>query len=108
MKKLILFETILIIFFVLAWNVSKADKVNLLGFGTQDCGAVVTAYDTDTMNELVYSSYITGVISGMLIESYTFTTFSSSAIIQETMNNCRNNPLKQFMKAIEETFLKIN
>lgn len=108
MRKLIIFEIILILFFVLAWNASKADKVNNLGYGTLDCGRVVSDYDANSTNELALNSYIVGVISGMLIQSNTFTEFSTDAIMQETINNCRNNPLKILMRAIEETFWKIN
>ena len=107
MRKLIVFETILIIFFVLAWSLGKADKVNNLGYGTFDCGRVVSDYDSNSTYELNLNSYIIGVISGMLIATNNFTEFSSSAIMQETINNCRKNPLKKFMRAIEDTYWKI-
>ena len=107
MKKLIIFESLLIIFFVLAWNVSKAEKIdgNIWGLGTKDCGEVIS--DLNIGYEDIYTAYITGMLTGVFYESGNTSTASTEAVYLETINYCKANPLSSFTKAIYQTYIKL-
>ena len=67
MKKLILFEVLLIIFFLMTWSVSKAE-FNVWGLGMKDCGEMVANYNSgDETLRFGYIQYVAGVITGMMI-----------------------------------------
>ena len=106
MKKLIIFESILIIFFILSWNVSKAEG-NIYGIGMWDCGKVVAEHSSGDWEEIVIDNYIQGYITASLIENDKVANFSGSAITSETINYCRQNPLKQLWEASMITYYKI-
>ena len=106
MKKLILFKSILIIFFVLAWNIAKSEG-QIYGIGMWDCGKVVTRYSEGDWEEVVIDSYIQGYITGSLIENDKLTNASGSAVSIETINYCKKNPLKQLWEASMITYYKI-
>ena len=106
MKKLIIFESILIIFFVLAWNVSKGEG-NVYGIGNWDCGKVISRHSMGDWEEVVIDNYIQGYISASLIENGKMTDASGSAIILETINYCKQNPLKELWQAIMTTYFKL-
>jgi len=114
MKKLILFESLLILFFVLAWNVSKSEQVNRIGFATQDCGWVVSKYESNDNNErTIYKdkidTYIWGVLTGLFMgtDRIADNPPSAEALVLETINHCKNNAFDSFGKAIMITFAKM-
>ena len=106
MKKLIIFESILILFFVMAWSVSKSEN-NVFGYGHLDCGEMINLYDENEPNKTVFESYIWGFITALHLRNDTVSNASGTAIAMETINYCRNNPLETFYGAIIETYSKI-
>ena len=106
MKKLVIFEVIFIIFFVLALNVSKAENF-FYGYSTRDCGWI-TSEAKDGISELTIHSYILGMTTGIItLGNRGGSNVSAEAIIAETMNYCKENPLEPFYEAIFSTYEKI-
>ena len=91
----------------MVWNVSKAE-FNVWGRGMEDCGEMVTNYNNgDEGLRFSYTHYITGVITGMMMATNNTSDASNHAIILETYNYCKENPLEKFYWAIAMTFNKL-
>ena len=89
----------------LSWGKEELSGNNI-GHGRVQCSTVLSQYDG--WDRLIYNAYITGAISGMLIESSKNTNFDSSIIINDAIDYCKKYPQREFMRAIHETFLKIS
>ena len=109
MKKLIIFESILILFFVLSWNVNKAFSENYFyGYSTRDCGWIISHAKEDDIAELSVHAYILGMTTGIItLGNRGGSNASAEAVIAETMNYCKANPVEPFYDAIFSTYEKI-
>ena len=94
-------------FILFSWNIIKAEEAWVYGIGNWDCGETISSYSNSDTGELTVSFYIQGFLSGMLGASNQTSSASGPAVIQETINYCKNNPLMQLHEAIYSTYVKI-
>ena len=99
----------LVIILLLILNFKQAFSDNVvLGFGGRDCGWIISEYESNDYSMLAIRTYILGYISGLLSEGDRGGTSSSpQAIIQEALNQCKENPLERFFIVLYRTWLKI-
>ena len=94
-------------FLLFSWNIIKAEEGWLYGMGNWDCGQAISSYQNSDTGEISVSTYIQGFLSGMLGISNQTSNSSGPAVIQETINYCKKNPLVPFHEAIYLTYAKI-
>ena len=102
------FKLLVTLFFLLfSCNIIKAEEAWLYGMGNWECGQAISSYQNSDTGEISVSTYIQGFLSGMLGVSNQTSSASGPAVIQETINYCKNNPLMQLHEAIYSTYVKI-
>ena len=105
MKNTLVIQVIIILFL----SFSAHSKSNIQGsWGSDDCGKVLSDFESDTDLSFAIKNYMNGVLTGMFWITETMTYSSQPAMELETMNYCRANPLEHFINAIRHTFYKVS